>query len=292
VRLWNAYSGGELAVLCGHGNSVTSMSYSPDGRRIVSGSYDGTVRVWDAQSGIELVVLRGHEGGVGSVAYSPDGRRIVSGGGMFDETVRVWDAEDGIELAVLCGHEDHVRGVSCASDGQVILNGSRDETIRVWDEETGESRRGIVPEQRDVATIASEVSSGPPWRTIERDWETVIESTTGGGESVDVREIVSGSSDETGWAQDVDAGESTMEIIPDPRYVAAIDAATALGLPWCAIGDDCETVIEPTAGGEPLAVLPVELEHIISHPNGHTWGGSAGSHLYIITLEGVPEAQA
>ena len=74
------------------------MAYSPDGRRIVSGSEDQTVRVWDAASGVELARLRGHAGWVRSVAYSPDGRRIVSG--SDDHTVRVWDAASGAELGL------------------------------------------------------------------------------------------------------------------------------------------------------------------------------------------------
>jgi WD40 repeat protein len=44
------------------------VAYSPDGRRIVSGSGDNTVRVWDAESGKELRFLLGHERIVTSVA--------------------------------------------------------------------------------------------------------------------------------------------------------------------------------------------------------------------------------
>ena len=54
------------------------MSYSPEGRRIVSGSSDSTVRVWDAESGAELAVLRGHERSIYSVygMISPPARLI------------------------------------------------------------------------------------------------------------------------------------------------------------------------------------------------------------------------
>ena len=70
----------DLLTLKGHTDVVTSVAFSPDGRRIVSGSFDSTVKVWDASSGQEILTLKG-PGSVDSVAFSPDGRRIVSGGG-------------------------------------------------------------------------------------------------------------------------------------------------------------------------------------------------------------------
>lgn len=75
----------------GHTNSVLSVAYSPDGRRIVSSSADSTVRVWDAETG-EVIgcPLCGHSLMINSVTFSPDGRWIVSG--SDDTTIRVWDA--------------------------------------------------------------------------------------------------------------------------------------------------------------------------------------------------------
>ena len=83
---------------------VRSVAFSPDGRRIVSGSDDKTIRVWDAETGEEMVEpLKGHSDWVRSVAFSPDGRRIVSG--SDDKTIRVWDAETGEEVVgPLKGH--------------------------------------------------------------------------------------------------------------------------------------------------------------------------------------------
>jgi len=81
--------GQETLTLKGHAIWVTNVSFSPDGRRIVSGSFDKTLKVWDAQTGQETLTLRGHKGYVYDVSFNPDGKRIVSGG--YDMTVKVWD---------------------------------------------------------------------------------------------------------------------------------------------------------------------------------------------------------
>lgn len=65
-----------LNVLKGHEGSVYSVAISPDGSKIVSGSWDNTIRIWDINSGSELRVLKGHEARVNSVAISPDGSNL------------------------------------------------------------------------------------------------------------------------------------------------------------------------------------------------------------------------
>ena len=76
--------------LWGHSQPVTSVEFSPDGRRIVSGSHDKTLKIWDAETGQQTLSLSGHTNAVTSVAFSLDGRRIVSG--SWDQTLKVWDA--------------------------------------------------------------------------------------------------------------------------------------------------------------------------------------------------------
>jgi len=130
VRVWDASTGKQLNVLNGHTDLVSSVAFSTDGTRIVSGSRDKLVRVWDASTGRALNVLNGHISSVTSVAFSTDGTRIVSG--STDESVRVWDALTGKELNVLNDHTDSVDSVVFSTDGTRIVSGSSDDSVRVW----------------------------------------------------------------------------------------------------------------------------------------------------------------
>ena len=80
------------------------MAWSPDGKRLATGSDDKTAKVWDAASGQELLTLRGHDRAVESVAWSPDGKRLATG--SDDKTAKVWDAASGQELLTLRGHDE------------------------------------------------------------------------------------------------------------------------------------------------------------------------------------------
>jgi len=120
----------ETLTLKGHSDDVYSVSFSPDGKRIVSGSSDATLKVWDAQTGQETLTLKGHSKAVHSVSFSPDGKQLVSG--SFDKTVKIWDAQNGQETLTLGGHSDVVRSVCFSPDGKQIVSGSDDKTIKVW----------------------------------------------------------------------------------------------------------------------------------------------------------------
>ena len=89
MKIWDAATGHEILVIKGPG-TVHSVTFSPDGRWVVSGNRDKTVKVWDAATGQETLTFSGHTGWVWCVAFSPDGRRIASG--SVDNTMRIWDA--------------------------------------------------------------------------------------------------------------------------------------------------------------------------------------------------------
>jgi WD40 repeat protein len=134
VEVWDAQTGQEMVRIKGghtHTHNVESVSYSPDGKRIVSASQDNTLKVWDAKSGVETLTLNGHTKPVWSVAYSPDGKRIVSG--SDDRSIKVWDVRTGQETLTLKGHTSGVTAVASSPQGYRIVSGSADGTIKIWD---------------------------------------------------------------------------------------------------------------------------------------------------------------
>ena len=83
---------------------VWSVSFSPDGTKVASGSDDKTVKLWDVTSGECLQTLEGHSSRVRSVSFSPDGTKVASG--SDDKTVKLWDVTSGECLQTLEGHSD------------------------------------------------------------------------------------------------------------------------------------------------------------------------------------------
>ena len=70
---------------------MLSVRFSPDGRQLLSGSYDNSARLWDVATGNELQALKGHSWWVWAAEFSPDGSRIVTAG--QDGKAIVWEKQ-------------------------------------------------------------------------------------------------------------------------------------------------------------------------------------------------------
>lgn len=153
-------------VLIGHKHGVYCASFSPDGHRVVTASFDNTARVWDAETGQLLTMLSGRAVKLDCAQFSPDGSRIVSVG--FDNTARVWDAETGRLRTELKGHESVVESARYSPDGRLIVTASRDHTARVWDADDG---RLLVELKGHTDRVSSAVFSPDSRQIVTASWD-------------------------------------------------------------------------------------------------------------------------
>ena len=218
ARVWNTDNGKLLAILEGHTDSVLSVASTPDGRRVVTTSEDGTARVWDLRLDLSLDSVATGTGSNEVVAVSPDGQRVVSvsgGGGAVvwtpgrdgvvkldgevqrwspptfsangtrvvaiceDGVPRMWNAETGATLAEYRGHEGRVSSVALSPDGTLVVTGGEDKTVRLWDSATGAQRHLLTGHTARLGTVQ-----------FSPDGRRIVSSGAGAGDKDDTRAFV------------------------------------------------------------------------------------------------------
>ena len=235
----------EIKFQTGHSDAVTSVSFSPDGKYIASGSWDGTVILWEVESGKEIRTLTGHTASVNSVSFSPDGKYLASGSN--DETVKLCEVESGKELRTSY-HTDAVSFVSFSPDGKYIASGRRDDTVKLWEAESGKEIRTLNGHKDWVNTVSFSpdgkyIASGSDDETVKL-WEVesgkeirTFEAHTFFLDSIsfspDGKYIVSGSGDDTIKLWEVESGKevrtfsdhtasvNSVSFSPDGKYIAS-----------------------------------------------------------------------
>ncbi|MDQ3918641.1 MAG: WD40 repeat domain-containing protein, partial [Acidobacteriota bacterium] len=176
AEVYEVETGARRATLTGHKDYVNQVSFSRDGRYVLTASDDGTARLWnwsDSEEWSAPVVLRGHDGGVLTAALSQDGRLAVTGGA--DGTVRVWNSGAGLKperwsfgngrfklvgatqypLATMWGHRRGVAEARFDKDGQHVLTVGDD--VRVWEPRL-ERLRASLPGREDDGVLSASYS--------------------------------------------------------------------------------------------------------------------------------------
>jgi WD40 repeat protein len=210
-----------IITLRGHEEYVLRAVFSPDGKRIVTASRDGTARVWNAD-GFGTPILLDHPSLlVREAAFSPDGERIVTqdigqgrvwnadgsgtpvviGGsqdvicpaafspdgkrivtGSKDKRARVWNADGAGTPVVLGGHDDEVTSAVFSPDGDRVLTTSKDKTARLWSADGSGAPVVLVHDHQLVSAAFS--PTGSHVVTVGRSNDALVWSTDGSGSPV------------------------------------------------------------------------------------------------------------
>jgi len=130
IIILDAITGSRKAILSGHPNQVICLTFSLDGKSLVSGSDDKTVKLWDVQTGGLIKTFHGHTKAVLSVSISAECTMIASG--SFDKTICLWDIQTQECLCIIKqqGHIDSV--IFSPTDPQHIISISHNKVWK-WD---------------------------------------------------------------------------------------------------------------------------------------------------------------
>ena len=151
---------GEATELDGHRLAVTSVAFSPNGRRLVTAGRDSDVILWDVGTASVLRRLRGHFGPVSDARFSPDGGWIVTAG---PRSVGLWRASDGRLIRLLVGPAGPFRAVSFGNphdrrdlQGRVVsvydcrICGGVSDLVELADERLDATGRELTSEEREL----------------------------------------------------------------------------------------------------------------------------------------------
>jgi len=157
----NAYSEGypiEAVIQIGHNHRISFVSFSPNGKHIITGGGDNGVAIlWDVSTGRIIRAFSGDDKSVSSAAFSPNGKFIITGSGGRDRgddnTAKLWDIAAGSDVLSLKGHAWGITSINFSSDGQLIITGSIDNTVKLWSVKNGEIIRTLKGHTEDVISV-------------------------------------------------------------------------------------------------------------------------------------------
>ncbi|KAL9931508.1 hypothetical protein V8E36_009673 [Tilletia maclaganii] len=140
-----------IYTLYGHTRSISSLAFSPDGTKLLSGGADKVLKIWSVRTGALLHTLSGHSQGVNCVGWSSDSMYVASG--SDDRTLKVWSASTGALLRDIQGHTSFVLCLAYNPQSTLIVTGSVDETIKMWDVKRGRCHRSISAHSDAVSGV-------------------------------------------------------------------------------------------------------------------------------------------
>ncbi len=128
-------------LLKGHNEVVYDAVFLPDGKQVVTASFDRTLKLWDLATQQSVRTMEGHTGIILTVAVSKDGTLIASG--ASDNTIRLWDVPKNDPVKTLNAHDAAGTALAVSLDGQFFASGDASGVVRIWNVESGEKTQEL-----------------------------------------------------------------------------------------------------------------------------------------------------
>jgi WD40 repeat protein len=152
AKAWDLAGRREVPVGAGHKREVSAVVFLPDGKTVISGSWDTTLKLWDVDTSRVVRTFTGHTGSIFSLALAPDGQTFLSA--SDDNTIRLWTVGSEKATRTFTGHTRAVASVAFVPDGKAFVSASGDGTVRVWDVATGKILSTFSGHGKTVNSVA------------------------------------------------------------------------------------------------------------------------------------------
>ncbi len=147
-----APAAGQPAVADKHVDWIRALSFTPDGKFLVSAGDDKAIIVWEVETGKFVRRLEGSTEWVMALASSPDGKQLAAGG--FDRTIRIWDLASGEKVKEIPANNQIIIALAWSPDGQTIASGGQDKKLRLWDIVAGKEVRTLEGHTDQVFAVS------------------------------------------------------------------------------------------------------------------------------------------
>jgi RNA polymerase sigma factor (sigma-70 family) len=155
LLVWDAGTGEQRSRLPGHLQGITGLTFTLQGRELISTSFDRAVKRWRAVPAPFLAVRsrRAYKDWAWSVAFSPDGKTLAAGSGMNPGELKLWDVASG-QLRAALPHDAGVRSLAYSPDGKVLATGTFDNLIQLRDPVSGVVQQSLKGHTLGVNALA------------------------------------------------------------------------------------------------------------------------------------------
>jgi WD40 repeat protein len=238
--LWDVHTGQLLLTFKGKPERITSTVISPDGTKVASGTYSGSLRLWSLETGQEIQSFEGHKDLISSLAFAPNGETLFSA--SRDGKIKQWDIKNGKPIKLF--ESEKVFQINVSEDGKTLMSRTALHKFTFWDIAT-ETIIQVIGESGFVGRLAISEKNNlflagfSVWDLKTGEKLHTLSPQLGGITSMvmtpDERKVIIATSDHSVTMWDLVTYESQMLFVNDSKITSIIVSSDTK---WLACGDE------------------------------------------------------